>query len=137
MKKALGAGDVVRRYYELFNAGEMDGFLGLLDENVRHDVNQGPSQRGKAAFCKFMGKMNAFYREKVSDLEIFAGEHPERVAAEFVIDGTYLKTAPGLPPARGQKYRLPVGAFFEVRDCKVARITNYYSLQDWLDQVND
>lgn len=135
MKRAASAGDVVRRYYELFNSGDMDGFLSLLDENVRHDVNQGPSQRGKAAFRKFMGEMNVFYREKVSDLEIFSGEHPERVAAEFVIDGTYLKTAPGLPLARGQKYHLPVGAFFEVKDGKVSRITNYYSLQDWLDQV--
>jgi ketosteroid isomerase-like protein len=28
-----------------------------------------------------------------------------------------------------------VGAFFEVRDGKVARVTNYYDLQSWLQQV--
>ncbi|MGR9053240.1 MAG: isopropylmalate/homocitrate/citramalate synthase, partial [Gammaproteobacteria bacterium] len=38
--------------------------------------------------------------------------------------------------AQGQTYRLPAGAFFEIRDHKVARITNYYNLQDWIKQVS-
>ncbi len=41
----------------------------------------------------------------------------------------------GLPEARGQTYELPVGAFFEIRDGKVARVTNYYNLNDWIAQV--
>ena len=49
--------------------------------------------------------------------------------------GTYLAADEGLPPAQGQTYRLPAGAFFELRDGKVARVTNYYNLQDWLRQV--
>jgi steroid delta-isomerase-like uncharacterized protein len=49
--------------------------------------------------------------------------------------GKYLKNDEGLPPATGQEYRLPAGAFFEIRDNKVARITNYYNLQDWIKQV--
>jgi steroid delta-isomerase-like uncharacterized protein len=52
-----------------------------------------------------------------------------------VVLGEYLQTDEGLPPAKGQKYRLPAGAFFEIRDGKVARITNYYNLQDWIAQV--
>ncbi|MBF76480.1 MAG: isopropylmalate/homocitrate/citramalate synthase, partial [Pseudomonadales bacterium] len=37
--------------------------------------------------------------------------------------------------ANGQKYVLPAGAFFEVKDGKVARISNYYNLNDWVTQV--
>jgi steroid delta-isomerase-like uncharacterized protein len=59
----------------------------------------------------------------------------QRAAAEFTVLGEYLVTDEGLPPARGQTYRLAAGAFFEVRDGKVARISNYYNLQDWLQQV--
>jgi steroid delta-isomerase-like uncharacterized protein len=37
--------------------------------------------------------------------------------------------------ARGQRYVLPAGAFFDIRDGRIARVTNYYNLQDWLRQV--
>ena len=44
-------------------------------------------------------------------------------------------TDEGLPPANRQTYRLNAGAFFAIRDGKVARVTNYYNLQDWIKQV--
>ena len=50
-------------------------------------------------------------------------------------DIAVMSTDEGLPPATGQTYFLRVGAFFELRDGKVARITNYYNLQEWLKQV--
>ena len=34
----------------------------------------------------------------------------------------------GLPAAHGQTYVLPGGAFFDVRDGRIARVTNYYNL---------
>lgn len=49
--------------------------------------------------------------------------------------GTYLNSGKVLPAAKGQTYVLPAGAFFEVRNNKVARVTNYYNLQDWVKQV--
>ena len=58
-----------------------------------------------------------------------------RAAAEFTVTGSYLADDAGLPPAHGQKYELPCGAFFEIRDNKVARVSNFYNLQDWLKQV--
>ena len=63
------------------------------------------------------------------------GKEGDALVVEFTVLGTYLKTDEGLPPAHGQKYRLPGGAFFDIRDGKVARVTNYYNLQDWLKQV--
>ena len=32
-------------------------------------------------------------------------------------------------------YVLPGGAFFAIRDGLIARVTNYYNLEDWLAQV--
>ena len=59
-----------------------------------------------------------------------------RAAAEFIVNGTYLKTDPGLPEARGQSYRLPAGAFFTIRDGQIARVTTYYNLAEWVRQVS-
>ena len=56
-------------------------------------------------------------------------------AAEYVVHGEYLIADDGLPPANGQKYVLPGGAFFDIRDGSISRISNYYNLEDWLAQV--
>jgi steroid delta-isomerase-like uncharacterized protein len=126
---------LIERYYAAFNAGDMDSFLDLLTDDVIHDVNQGGREIGKPAFRAFMNRMNRNYREQLADIVIMANEAGDRAAAEFVVLGEYLLTDEGLPEANGQKYRLPAGAFFDIRDNKVARITNYYNLEDWVKQV--
>lgn len=126
---------LIERYYAAFNAGDMETFLSLLTDDVVHDINQGGREVGKDQFRAFMVRMNAHYREQLVDIVVMASEDGRRAAAEFVVLGTYLATDEGLPEAAGQRYRLPAGAFFEVRDGKVARITNYYNLQDWIRQV--
>lgn len=131
----MSAADTIRAYYDAFNAQDMDAFLALLDENVEHDINQGERQTGKAAFATFMQHMNRCYRENLTDMVIMA-HGDNRGAAEFTVNGEYLATDEGLPEANGQTYTLPAGAFFEIRDGKVARITNYYNLNDWIAQVN-
>ena len=100
-----------------------------------HDINQGSREIGKDAFRAFMDRMNRNYKEQLVDMVVMTDEDGTRAAAEFVVLGEYLVTDEGLPPAKGQKYRLPAGAFFDIRDGKVARITNYYNLQDWIAQV--
>jgi steroid delta-isomerase-like uncharacterized protein len=127
---------LIQNYYDAFNAGDMDTFLNLLTDDVIHDINQGKREIGKDAFRQFMGGMNRNYKEQLADMVIMASEDGKRAAAEFVVLGEYLQTDEGLPPANGQKYRLPAGAFFEIRDNKVARITNYYNLNDWVAQVS-
>lgn len=126
--------DLLTRYYDAFNAGDAEGMLALLTDDVVHDINQGARQSGKQAFRDFLRHMDDCYRERVVDLVVFA--NGDRGAAEFVIEGEYLRTDEGLPEARGQRYRLPVGAFFSFESGKIARVTNYYNLQDWIDQVN-
>lgn len=126
---------LIQRYYAAFNAGDMETFLSLLTDDVAHDINQGKREVGKAAFGDFMTHMNRCYRERLVDMVIMASDDGSRASAEFTVLGEYLVTDEGLPPARGQTYRLPAGAFFEVREGRVARVTNYYNLQDWIAQV--
>lgn len=128
--------ELIHSYYEAFNRGDMETFLSLLTENVIHDLNQGQREVGRKAFGKFMEVMNEHYQEKVVDLVIFVSHDGQRAAAEFIIEGCYLKTQEGLPLALGQKYRLPVGAFFAIEGNKISRITNYYNLKDWIEQVS-
>lgn len=131
----MHASELVKAYYDAFNAGDMPAFLDLLADDVAHDINQGARQVGKAAFADFMAHMNRCYRERLSDLVIMTSPDGGRAAAEFVVHGEYLADDEGLPPARGQTYVLPAGAFFELKDGKVARISNYYNLNDWIAQV--
>lgn len=127
---------LVTDYYDAFNAGDMERFLGLLTDDVIHDINQGQREIGKARFAAFMARMNAHYREQLVDMVIMSTAAGDRAAAEFVVTGEYLKTDSGLPVAKGQRYRLPAGAFFAIRDGRIARVTNYYNLQDWIAQVS-
>jgi steroid delta-isomerase-like uncharacterized protein len=79
--------------------------------------------------------MDRSYAEQIKDITVMTNADGTRAAVEFTVHGTYKNTDEGLPPATGQRYLLPAGAFFEIRDGKVARISNYYNLQDWLKQV--
>lgn len=126
---------LVQRYYAAFNADDSEGMLALLTPDVRHDINEGETQTGLDAFRAFLTRMDAHYRERSEELAVLSSEDGTRAAAEFVIHGEYLKTDTGLPEARGQRYVLPVGAFFEIRGGKIARVTNYYNLADWTRQV--
>lgn len=126
---------LIQTYYDTFNTGDRNAFLDLLAEEIAHDINQGGTEHGKAAFRAFLLRMDRCYREQVRELVVFASDDGSRGAAEFYIEGEYLSTDDGLPPATGQRYRLRVGAFFELRGGLVSRVTNYYNLEEWLRQV--
>jgi steroid delta-isomerase-like uncharacterized protein len=125
----------IYKYYDSFNRGEMESFFGLMTDDVVHGINEGKEEVGKPLFRQFMKRMNQHYKEQAVDLVVFANEAGTRAATEFFIEGTYLTTDQGLPPARGQKYRLRCGAFFTLHGDKISRVTNYYNLADWLSQV--
>lgn len=127
--------DLLARYYAAFNSGDRETFFSLLDEDVAHDLNQGGSETGVEAFRAFMIRMDRCYREQLEDLVIFANTQGTRAAAEFTVHGTYLATDEGLPDATGQTYTLPAGAFFTIRAGKIARVTMYYNLEEWLRQI--
>lgn len=126
---------LIRSYYDAFNAGDTDAMLDQLTEDVIHDVNQGERRLGKESFRAFNASMTQNYKETLTEIAVMVSKDGSRAAAEFVVNGTYLNTDSGLPPATGQNYVLPAGTFFEVRDGKISRVTTYYNLVDWTNQV--
>jgi steroid delta-isomerase-like uncharacterized protein len=126
---------LIHAYYAAFNRGDWHGMLALLADDVAHDLNQGPRETGRDAFAAFLARMARCYREQLRDVRILASADGSHAAAEYVVHGEYLVADDGLPPARGQRYVLPGGAFFEIRDGRLARVSNYYNLEHWLRQV--
>jgi steroid delta-isomerase-like uncharacterized protein len=126
---------LVARYYAAFNAGDAKGMLACLAEDVVHDVNQGGRRVGKARFAEFCEHMARCYEERLEDLVIMVSADGTRAAAELTVHGRYIGSDEGLPPAGGQTYVLPAGAFLAIDGDRITRVTTYYNLQDWLRQV--
>ena len=106
-----------------------------LDEDVIHDINQGGREIGRDKFRWFNAMMARHYDETLSDIVIMTDRSGNRAAAEFTVHGVYLATAEGLPEARGQRYSLPAGIFFEIDDGLITRVTTCYNLNDWIAAV--
>lgn len=131
---------LVESYYAAFNRGDWSEMLALLADDVAHDLNQGPRENGRETFAAFLQRMDRSYREQLRDIVVFASDDGTRASAEYVVHGEYMATDEGLPPANGQRYVLPGGAFFDIvqdesGDGRIARVSNYYNLEDWLRQV--
>lgn len=126
---------LIQSYYDAFNRGDSNAMLTFLSEDVIHDVNQGERRIGLDKFKAFNARMDHHYKERLENISIMVNEDGTRAAAEFNVHGTYLNTDSGLPEAQGQTYVLPAGTFFAIRDGKIARVTTYYNLTDWIAQV--
>jgi len=134
-KTRIETAALIRRYYEAFNAGDSEGMLACLTDDAIHDVNQGERRTGKDKFRAFNARMTHHYRERLENIAVMVSKDGSRAAAEFNVHGEYLVTDSGLPEAKGQTYVLPAGTFFAIRDGKIARVTTYYNLTDWIAQV--
>lgn len=124
----------IRAYFEAFNAHDAEGMIATLAENVVHDINEGGQEVGVDAFRKFKAHMDDCYSEQIADLVVMT--NGSRGAAEFVVNGTYLRTDEGLPEATGQTYSIPCAAFFDVVDDKITRVTSYYNLRGWIAAIS-
>ena len=126
---------LLEKYYAAFNSGDNEGMLACLTGDIAHDINQGERQEGIDTFRAFLAHMDRCYSERLEDMVLMANPDGSRAAAEFTVHGTYKATDDGLPEADGQTYCLPAGAFFDIADGKIARISVYYNLADWIRQV--
>jgi steroid delta-isomerase-like uncharacterized protein len=127
--------DLIRYYYEAFNRNDTEAMLSCLTDDVIHDVNQGERRQGLDKFKAFCARMDHHYKERLEDIVVMVSYDGSRASAEFNVHGIYKETDSGLPAAKGQTYVLPAGTFFAIRDGKIARVTTYYNLTDWIAQV--
>lgn len=128
--------NLISRYYAAFNAKDWAGMAGCVSETINHFVNEGDKRGGRSAFADFIAHMDDCYDETLTDIVVMASPDGTRASAEFIVNGVYKKTDAGLPEARGQTYRLPAGAFFDVKDGEIQRVTTYYNLKEWIRQVS-
>ncbi len=132
----IATAKLIRDYYDAFNRGDSEAMIGMLTDDVIHDVNQGERRQGKDKFRAFNARMAHNYSEKLEGIAVMVSKDGARASAEFNVHGVYKNSEEGLPPAKGQKYVLPAGTFFAIRDGKIARVTTYYNLTDWMLQVS-
>ena len=128
--------DTVRRYFEAFNAGDIDAMLECLSDDVAHHVNEGQVRLGKDKFRAFCEHMSHCYEEELTDMVVFYSDDQTRAAAEYIVNGRYISTDPGLPEATGQTYRLPAGSFFSLKNAQITRVVTFYNLAEWRSQVS-
>lgn len=131
----MNALKVVKDYYAYFNSKNWQGMLDLIHPEIKHEANQGDTRVGKELFTEFLAHMDKCYDENLSDMVFFSEESNSRVAVEFVVNGIYKSTDSDLPEAKGQKYVLPAGAFLEVKNGLISRVTTYYNLPLWMGLV--
>ncbi len=132
----IATAKLIRSYYDAFNRGDSEAMIAMLTDDVIHDVNQGERRQGKDKFRAFNARMAHNYAERLEDIAVMVSKDGARASAEFNVHGVYKNSEEGLPPAKGQRYVLPAGTFFVVRDGKIARVTTYYNLTDWMLQVS-
>ena len=94
----------IERYFAAFNNHDLDGMLGLLDDEVVHDINQGGREIGREKFSWFLAKMRQHYDEQVDDLAIMTT--PERGRRRGRIHRTRHLQGNGRRPAGGARPRL-------------------------------
>ena len=125
----------LKAYYEALNRNDPAGAVALLADDVVHELNQGPREVGKAAFREFLQRMEYCYHERLHDIVLLCSTDGTRAAAEYMVEGEYVSDDIGMPPAAGQKYRMPGAAFFVLRDGRIQRVSDHYNLQEWFSQV--
>jgi len=112
----------ISQYFSAFNHADWEGMLSALTDDVRLEINGGQAIVGQKAFTEHLSENKMHFLEVFSDVHIVAGSSPGEYAVDYVLSGQYLSSAPGLPPARGQHYRLGGQANFAMRDGAIARI---------------
>ena len=128
--------EIVRQYYDAFNRQDWEGMLALLDPEIQHDANQGGTYTGLEHYREFLQHMDECYEERLSDMVYMSDDTGDRISCEFTVNGIYKKTDSDLPPATGQPYVLPAGAFLEVKNGKIRRVTTYYNLPLWIELIS-
>jgi steroid delta-isomerase-like uncharacterized protein len=135
-ESAAASRTLIERYYSAFNRADWEGMLELLDEQVAHHPNQGERRVGRERFRAFLGHMARCYLEVLTDVRILVSGDGAHAAAEYMISGQYLSGDEGLPPARGQRYRLAGGTFFDIAGHRITRVSNYCNQPEWIAQIS-
>jgi steroid delta-isomerase-like uncharacterized protein len=118
---------LIRRYYDLFNVRDVEGMVALVTDDVVLEPGRGGRAIGREAFARILGYTNgAGSYDHARALTVTANADGSRAAAEFRLEGTFIPIDHGLQQGPGQPYVFTVWAFFEMRDGRIASVSNHY-----------
>ena len=117
---------LIAQYFSAFNHADWEGMLGLLSADIVHDLNENSRRVGLEAFTEQINQNKQSFLEVLSDVETEVSEGADRAISAYTISGQYLATAPGMPTARGQRYRVAGKSIFDIRDGKITRIISEF-----------
>lgn len=129
--------DLLQRYFNALNDRDIRACLALVSDELVLEPNQGFAEQGRDAFAGFLERHLHCYREVIEPLMMLVAPEGRHAACEYRVTGEYLATDDGLPEACGQRYEMRVGAFFEIHNGLISRISLHFNLPDWLAQVDD
>ena len=125
---------IVDAYFAAFNQRRWSAMTALCADDVIHDRNEAGREVGIEHLRAYLELTRLCYEERLEDLAVMVGD-AGRFAVEWTAVGRYVADDAGLLPARGQHYRLAGGTFLVIADGRITRITTYYNLQAFLDQM--
>lgn len=128
--------DLIKKYFDAFNANDIEGMLACLSDDVEHYPNKGDVRHGKDAFREFCTYMSLCYRETLVNIIVFESGGGADITAEYVVKGTYRQTDGMLPLAQGQKYSLPCQSHFRIENGQITKVATIYNIDDWIAQVS-
>lgn len=127
---------LIETYYSALNSKDMKVLFAIMDPNVTHDINQGPSEQGIDKFKQFMENANRSFDEKLSNIIILVSDDGKYASARWIDHGIYFKTYPDMGiAASNQIFTVPGGHFFEIRNGKLSRVTTFYNNNDFKTQL--
>lgn len=121
--------ELVLDFLAAFNRGDWAGMLELLDDGIVHDFDPGRRETGKVAFAAYL-HARAENRKQLRDIVVMTSPDGARAAAEYMAHGECEAAAPSRVGVHRQRYALPGGTFFAVRDGLIARVGNYQQRAD-------
>lgn len=127
--------DFFTRYLDAWNRHGVDELLGFLTDDCTYaDIALNESHQGKDDIRQFFAHMATDFSSDYAFEPGLVVATDSGYALEWVMRGTHDRTSAQLP-ATGKPYAIRGVSVGELRNGKIARNTDYWSLAEFLGQV--
>ena len=122
-------------YLAAWNAHDVEKILSFFTDDCVYDCTPiGKTSRGKKELKDFINSTFTDFPDH--KLETKSGFNTgDRSAGEWVMSGTFAHSSmPGVT-ATGKKFSIPGATITEIRGGKISRVTNYWNMAAFMQQV--
>jgi steroid delta-isomerase-like uncharacterized protein len=125
---------LVLDWTDAYNRGDADAAASFMSEDcVVLNLGTGQRTTGRAAYRETVEMALTAFSDLRFEKTTFVVDGAA-FATEWTMSGVHTGDLPGLP-ATGRSFRVPGATVGEVRDGKLARVTEYTNMADFLTQV--